>query len=166
MSNLSVRFHTWIENNNILQRPTTYLVNVFDKHPTLYKIALMINHLFRAAMMVGFMFVPGIPFSAKMGICFVGSLFYRLTVERNCAYKFALPALAGAMAFMLAVPALLSLINGMAFTSLLSGCLTCAALIPLPIYLTYVLLTVNYDVDETLGRLPKEECCKCALESV
>jgi hypothetical protein len=67
-------------------------------------------------------------------LCFVGSLFYRLSVEKNCAYKFALPAFAGSMAFMIALPALISMINGVAFANVASGFANCALFLPLLFY--------------------------------
>lgn len=165
MTGLSVRFHNCIERANCLTAPTKHLANFFDAHPTAYKIALIINHLFRAVMMVGLMFIPQVPLAISMGVCLVGSLFYRLTVERNCAYKFALPAFAGAAAFMLALPALINILNGGAFVSLSSTLQSGASLIPLAIYGTYIVLTVDYDVDKMLGLLPVQkplEECQCS----
>lgn len=149
---LAVRFNDCIDRYNILKTPTTRITNFFDEHPTAYKIALVTNHLFRAAAMIGLMFIPFVPKIPTMVICFVGSLFYRLTVEKNCAYKFALPAFAGAASFMLAI----KMINGVAFASIASGALACASLMPLILYGAYVLITVDYDVDKTLGLLPNK----------
>lgn len=165
MAELSVRFDNCIDRFNILKAPTECIANYFDTHPTAYKIALIMNHLFRAGMMVGIMFIPHLPLAAGMAICFAGSLFYRLTVERNCAYKFALPAFAGAAAFMLALPAFISMVNGTGFASVAVGFKTCASFIPLALYGAYILLTVNHDVNKTLARLQakeavKETCCE------
>ena len=148
---LSVSFHDCLDSFNILKEPTSKLSDYFDSHPTAYKIALIVNHLFRAAMMVGLMFIPYVPLPVSMAVCFVGSVFYRLTVEKNCAYKFALPAFAGAAAFMLALPGLISMINGIAFTSFATGLLACATFVPFILYGAYIILTVNYDVNEKMG---------------
>jgi hypothetical protein len=148
---LSLRFNACIDRINILEKPTACIGEFLENHPTIYKITLIINHLFRAAMMVGLMFIPGVPLYASMPVCFVGSLFYRLTVEKNCTYKFALPAFAGAAAFMLALPALISMINGVAFATVASGFAACASFLPLLLYGTYIFLTVNHDVNQKLG---------------
>ncbi len=148
---LPTKLNDCIDRYNILVTPTTKIGDYFQTHPIAYKITLLINHLFRAAMMIGLMFIPHIPLYISMPLCFAGSLFYRLTVEKNCAYKFALPAFAGAAAFMLALPALINLFNGVAFTTFGTGLLTCLSFIPLLGYAAYIGLTVDYDVDETLG---------------
>lgn len=161
MIDASLRYHNCIESCNFLHAPTKFIANIFDNNPTIYKIALLINHLFRAGMMVGVMCIPHIPFAPVMAICFTGSLFYRLTVERNCAYKFALPAFFGAAAFMLALPAIISMINKTAFTSIGSGFKACVSLIPLILYSIDITLTVNYNVNKALGLLQDENsCCK------
>ncbi len=154
-------FNNFIDKWNVLTRPTDCFAKFFGKHPALYKAALIVNHLFRAAMMVGFMFIPGIPKVPGMVICFTASLFYRLTVEKNCAYKFALPAFAGALAVMLAIPAITNMINKIAFTSAGRGVLSCVSLIPIPLYIAYLLLTVSHEVDENFKRqLDNKKCCE------
>src|ERR1700678_1214627 len=92
----------WIERYNVLREPTEQINAYFVDHPNMYKAALIANHIFRAVAMVAFTLL--LPFSplVNMAICFAGSLFYRLTVEKNCAYKFALPAFAGSIALPIA----------------------------------------------------------------
>ena len=96
--------------------------------------------------MTGLMQVMPYSFAANAMICFGGSLFYRLTVETNCAYKFSLPAFSGGLA-LLSVKAILA---------------TRPALNSLPMigsgfvflrYLSYIVLTVEYDVNEKLKLL-------------
>lgn len=144
---LAAKFHTLIVEQNILTKPTEKIAEYFAYHPHVFKVALVINHLFRAAAMAGFMMILPFSMPASAAICGAGSLFYRLTVESNCAYKFALPALGGATAFMIGKGALISLISGVAFTSLAAFGAACVALIPLGVYIAYVILTVSYDVD-------------------
>lgn len=159
---MSVALHNCIENYNILARPTAFLAEFFDNHPNIYKVALIISHLFRAAMMFGFMCIPGIPLAASIPVCFAGALFYRLTVERNCAYKFALPAFAGSTAAMLAVPAIMGMISGAAFATAGACAFACFSLLPLPLYAAYILLTVNYDVNKAIeDRIPP--CCRQSI---
>lgn len=168
MVQISEKFNDCMERWNILTAPTENLAKFFDNHPTAHKIALFINHLFRAVMMVGLMFIPSVSIYISMPICFVGSVFYRLTVEKNCAYKFALPAFGGALAIMLAIPAIGAFVNGTAFSSGLSGFLSCASLLPIPLYIIYVVLTVNYDVNKRQTELkaqevPADETCCCQV---
>ncbi len=139
--------HHFIEKYNILQKPTEQFSAFFQEHPTAYKAALLVNHIFRALAMTAFCAV--LPFSAPLNIaiCFAGSLFYRLTVETNCAYKFALPAFAGSIAIPVGMVALTNIITGVAFASLYAFGLAVLSLVPLAAYVTYIALTVNYDVD-------------------
>ncbi len=147
MSSLDVTLHNFIEKYNVLQKPTEQISEYFREHPNFYKVALLVNHVFRALAMAAFCYM--LPFSApvNIAICFAGSLFYRLTVETNCAYKFALPAFAGSVAIPIAITALNSLVTGVAFASLSAFGLAFISLIPLVTYVTYIVLTVNYDVD-------------------
>jgi len=139
--------HRFIERCNILEKPTEQINAFFREKPGFYKVALLANHLFRAVSMVAFCAM--LPFSAPLNImiCFAGSLFYRLTVETNCAYKFALPAFAGSLAIPIGMNALTSIVTGVAFASMHAFGLAIISLIPLTAYVTYTVLTVNYDVD-------------------
>lgn len=144
---LSVRLHTTIERFNPLDQLTQSATEFLLEHPTLYKIALLANHIFRAGSMA--IFMAALPFSwpVSFAICFAASLFYRLTVENNCAYKFALPALAGAAAFPIAQPALAQLASGEAFKNLALFSRSILFLVPVVAYIAYIVLTVDYDVN-------------------
>jgi len=144
---LDVTLHHCIERYNILQKPTEKIAEYFREHPNVYKVALLVNHIFRALAMAAF--CSALPFSVPINIatCFVGSLFYRLTVETNCAYKFALPAFAGSIAIPMAASALTNIITGVALISITAFGLTLISLLPLATYVTYIVLTVNYDVN-------------------
>lgn len=134
----------------VLTKPAQKISEYFAHHPTAFKAALVCNHFFRAAAMAGFMTVLPFSFPVSVGVCAASSLFYRLTVEPKCAYKFALPAFAGATASFIANPAL----SRAAFASLQAFTAACGNLIPLSIYAAYVILTVNHDVD-------KQHCHSC-----
>jgi len=69
-----------------------------------------------------------------------------LTVETNCAYKFALPAFAGSLAIPMAISGLTNLVTLAAFTSLSAFVGSFALFIPISAYVTYIVLIVNYDV--------------------
>ncbi|MBX7067385.1 MAG: hypothetical protein K1X28_09150 [Parachlamydiales bacterium] len=126
---------------NILETPTNIIDAFFREHPLVFKVALFANHLFRALAM-SFMMLCFSP-----TICFAGSLFYRLTVEKNCAFKFALPALGGGISFLMSEAGLASVVSGIAFSSLERLGESLISLIPLGMYLSYVILTVDYEVD-------------------
>ena len=96
----ALALHNAIEKYNVLRKPTDQIKGYFKQHPNLYKAALLANHIFRALSMTALSFY--LPHPINLAVCFASSLFYRLTVETNCAYKFALPAFAGSIAFPLA----------------------------------------------------------------
>jgi uncharacterized membrane protein len=93
------------------------------ENPRLHKVILMLNHLFRTLVMSAMLQIPG-----ALLFCVAGSLIYRITVEKNCAFKFTLPALAGSLALE-------------AFGT------TFISAIPLILHSIYVYLTVDYEVD-------------------
>lgn len=139
----AVAFQKVIAKYNVLQKPTEKISEYLKSHPQLHKMVLLANHIFRAAAMTAF--CTALPFSLPVNgaICFAGSLFYRLTVETRCAYKFALPAFAGSLAFPFAYTALNGVISGVAFASLSAFGVTLLSLVPITAYITYIVLTVN-----------------------
>lgn len=139
--------HNFITNYNVLKTATDQIETFLNEHPEIKKVVLLVNHIFRAIAMLALRLF--LPFSLLVNdlICFAGSLFYRLTVETHCAYKFALPAFAGSMAIPLAQAALYDFISGVAFASLATLGIALLSLIPLAAYTTYIILTVSYDVD-------------------
>lgn len=144
---LALRLHECIERYNILASPTDRIHEYMREHKGLYKVALVVNHLFRALSMSAFMMCTPAPTLVSAGVCLLGSLFYRLTVETNCAYKFALPAFAGAVALMIGKTALTQIINGVALASIGTFATALVTLLPLTSYVMYIVLTVDYDVD-------------------
>lgn len=140
--------HVCIDRFNILEAPTKSIDNFFNRHPDLHKIALIINHIFRAVAMTAFCIFLPYTASVNLAICFGASLFYRLTVETNCAYKFALPALAGSIALPMGRIALNDIVKGVAFETLKTLGHTLFTLAPAVAYLAYIILTVSYDVTE------------------
>lgn len=127
---MSTALHRVIDRYNILNEPTRQIEEYLIAHPNLYKVVLLVNHLFRAVSMAAFRLALPCSGPLSLAICFAGSLFYRLTVETHCAYKFALPAFAGSIAILMA-------------TSYVS-------VVPLTAYVVYIVLTVNYDVNKKL----------------
>lgn len=144
----SSSLHNNIQQYNILQIPSDQVSSDLNKNPSLHKTVLIVNHIFCAAAMLGLKVL--LPFSGavSVGVCLIGALFHRLTVEPKHNYKFALPAFAGAMAFPIAQPAISQLISGAAFASLSTFGIAFVSILPLACYVTYVALTVNYDVNK------------------
>jgi len=147
----AIRFHAFIEKTNPLKQLTRNITNFLLAHPTLYKIALLVNHLFRAVTMSFFLYALPCSYPLSLALCFGASLFYRLTVENNCAYKFALPAFGGGVAMLVTHSALVQLASGNVFKSLALFSQSMLSLVPLTAYITYILLTVDYDVMEKNG---------------
>lgn len=142
---LATQVHKMIDTHNVLKQPTQQINSYFRKNRDLYKVALLANHLFRTTSMAALMHL--FPSPVSFGFCFAGSLFYRLTVETNCAFKFALPTFGAACALLLGQEALTNGVSGVAFTSLrtLGNC--CSSLLPLAASISYIVLTVSYDAD-------------------
>src|SRR6202041_1061144 len=98
--------------------PAQQTRNFLRDHPLLYKTILVAHHIFHALAMTALtVYLPYTPL-VNFGICFIGSLIYRLTVETNHAYKVALPAMAGSVAISLSYAGLNDLIRGVAFASM------------------------------------------------
>lgn len=144
---LASTLHDAIDRYNVLRGPTQNLTQYAKSHRDLYKVALLANHLFRAAAATAFMHILPFSFPTSVGICLGGSLFYRLTVENNCSHKFALPAFASSLAFQSGKTAIAHVINGIAFQSLQTFGNTLLTLLPLSLCAAYTILTVSYDVD-------------------
>ncbi|MFI5333844.1 MAG: hypothetical protein ACHQT8_01595 [Chlamydiales bacterium] len=149
MNNLAVQLHETVEAYNVLQEPTAQLATYLSspEHRGVYKIVLLVNHLFRAAAMTALTMALPLPSLAAHTVCFLGSLCYRLTAEARCAYKFALPAFAGSVALPLGYAAGVDLISGAACASLAAFSAALLSVTLVAAYVAYIVLTVSYDVD-------------------
>ena len=145
---LTTRFHHGMDRYNFLCKPAREIHTYLNNHPTLYKMALFANHFFRAAAMYFLMIALPCSTLVNTAICFAGSLFYRLTVENNCAYKFALTSFAGAIAWTAGKQGILALVQTSALSSLSAFVTALITAAPLAAYACYILLTVSYDVDQ------------------
>jgi hypothetical protein len=141
-----------IGKSDILQKPTEEVSSYLREHPAVYKTALLVNHVFRAVSMTAFNLLLPFSIPANMMICFAGSLFYRLTVETHCAYKFAMPAFAGSIAFSLAQTTVAALVSGVAFASLGGLAMALATALPMIGYFVYVIPAVSHEVDTRLKK--------------
>ncbi|MCB1109812.1 MAG: hypothetical protein KDK64_02435 [Chlamydiia bacterium] len=144
---LDVRFHNFIDRHSPLKTPTQYVERKAKENPFLFKGVVVMNHLFRALSMWAFLKFHKASMNTKVAFCFAGSLGYRLTIETKCAYKFALPSFAGAVAFLVGKESLPRVINGAAFKSIKSLGNATLNLAPLTGYMIYIILTTSYDVD-------------------
>ncbi len=150
---LDVQFHQALQKVNGLERPTQWCANQARNHPDFYKGVLVINHLFRAVSIWAFLKYCQSPMKIKLAICFGGSLIYRLTVESNCAYKFALPAFFGGAALLTASRSAAKIMNRSALRTFKSLGHASLNMVPIAGYLVYITLTASYDVDN-----PKNRC--------
>lgn len=74
------------------------LGNWLNVHPKVNTVVVVANHIFRAAGMYALMeILPG-SFAAKCLIAGGASLFYRVTIERFCRFRFAMLSCVGAAA--------------------------------------------------------------------
>ncbi len=103
-----------------------------DRHPTLYKTALVIIHICRASMLYTSPF-----FTALVILPY--SYLYRISVERSCPFRFTFASLFGAFAFHL------SLISPL-------------GMIPLAAYAIMICYISHTDIENRMAKLDKS-CC-------
>lgn len=118
-----------------------------DDHPTINKVVIVVNHLFRALAMATL--ITLLPYShlVNCGLTLAASLFYRVTVERCCPFRFALHSCAGGAAMVAAQPALIDLVAGLAFESLQTLGRALLQIAPLGLYLGWVVYISSLSVD-------------------
>ncbi|MBA3958438.1 MAG: hypothetical protein H0X51_08635 [Parachlamydiaceae bacterium] len=133
----------------------TDLQQRLDVQPTLYKVVVMINHLFRIAMMSAFM--HALPFGLEVNFAssLAASAFYNVTIERHCAFRFAYVACFGAAAYDFSKPYVIDLVKGKAFESLSTIGLTLAGTLPLCILAITIIYVSHRDVENYM----KKQCC-------
>lgn len=140
-----------------LEKATSAIGAWLNKHPTVYKIVLIVMHIFRALAMIALMyFLPFGPL-VNMAIGIGASLLYRITVERFCPYTFAVQACAGAAAFELSRPFLVDIISGVAFESLNSIAATLFGIIPLVVTSAIIIAVSNDTVDQRYAEFKKKQ---------
>lgn len=84
--------------NPIAEKYTSWVQN----YPTIDKIAKLFNHLIRASCMWAMMSVMPYSLLTSSVICLSAALFYRITTENPCPFKYSLPSFFGGLAFQLA----------------------------------------------------------------
>lgn len=131
-----------------LQKLSENVGKVLDENPLVNKIIVVANFIFRTAMMVCFM--AAMPFSILPNflISFGLSVFYRVTIERFCQYRFSILSCAAAGGYEIAKPALTALISGAAFTSLAAFGSTLILMTPFVICGAAIISVTNQNVNE------------------
>lgn len=109
-----VSYLTDIEQLNVTAK---HIGNYLEKNPALYKAVVVINHLFRAMLMAVFMVALPYGLAMSCAVSLGASLFYRLTIERNCAFKFALPSCLGGISYHLSRYGVHSMVAGIMLRS-------------------------------------------------
>ena len=132
-----------------------------DASPPIHKVVVFVAHLFR--MLASLALLSFLPFSFAINclITLAGSLFYRVAIERICAFHFAIPDCLGAMALALFLPYLINMTAISTFSMLAE---TFAHLVPFAIYLGVTVWLSHSEVEErsTLLNLQKpkpKSCC-------
>ena len=83
----SVELRDFVNKYNPLETPTELIRDYLLEHRTIYKITLVANFVLLTLMFVSPL-SPGLGLATGLGL---RALFYRLTIETNCIYKFSLP---------------------------------------------------------------------------
>lgn len=117
------------------------------KNPNVYKVVLLVNQVFRAVMMMAFMaFLPFAPL-VNFALGLAGSLFYRISVERGCSFRFALPSCIGAAACDLSLASLPALTSGVAFRSLQHFAATLVGIWPVALWAIVMTAITHTEVE-------------------
>ena len=109
--------------------------NWLDQNPTVYKVALIVNHVVRALMNFAMMVWMPMPLLGSAGLMLIPSLLYRASVERFCVFRFTLPSWAGGVAMSIAM-----------ISVSLGGVLLAG-------YIVMVMYISHNDVEERMARL-------------
>jgi hypothetical protein len=121
---------------------------VLDESPLINKIVILANFVFRIAMMVTFMAVMPFSFLPSFLLSAGASVFYRVTIERFCQYRFAMLSCAAAGAYEIAKPAFLALISTAAFSSLTAFGTALALMTPFIISGAAIVSVTNQNVND------------------
>lgn len=127
-----------------------FLIN----HPTIHKVAMLVNQLVRAFMASAMMGALGMTPMSAVAVGLGTAVFYWLTVEGNCRnFQFAIPGFVGAVAAQISAPgAVAALVNGAAYHSLQAFAATLTGAWPFCLYFVGVTYMVHRDVERIHGR--------------
>lgn len=127
-----------------------------DKHPNVNTIVVIANHILRTLPMMAAMHLLPFSFAANCAITLGASLFYRISIERFCVFRFAIPSCLGAIAFQFSKPALADLISKTAFQSFSTLTKTLVGLSPFALYMGGIVWISYAAVQE---KKSSESCC-------
>jgi len=131
----SATLRAFVDKYNPLAMPTDLIGDYLLENCTIYKVVLIVNFIFRTALMTAIMWLLPLPVAMAVGLGMgAASLVYRLTVETNCIYKFSLPAYATSMSLWFAE---IAWTHGPLIASL--------SLIPLIMSVVYIVCDVDFE---------------------
>ncbi len=97
----SATLRDFVDKYNPLEAPTKQICTYLLEHHTIYKIVLVANFVLLTLMFISPL-TPNLGLAIGLGL---RALFYRLTIETNCIYKFSLPVYATLMSLWLVATA-------------------------------------------------------------
>jgi hypothetical protein len=119
-----------------------------DAHPFVNKVVVVANHFFRAVAMHTFMCFLPLSLLINFTVGLAGSLFYRMTIERFCHFRFALPSFLGAIAFSISYNLLQTVMRRVALNSFKFMAYAFITALPLVQYIGYVLVITHQAVEK------------------
>lgn len=131
-----------------------------DEHPVINKIVVVANHLFRAIAMYALMAVMPFSLVVNCAISLAASILYRVTIERFCHFRFAIPACLGGLAMHLASPSLDALISGVA-GNVFASAVSIIGVASLTAYSLGVIWITDSAVN-SLNKQKDDDSCCCA----
>ena len=135
----SVALRGFVDKYNPLETPTEQIRDYLLKHRTIYKIVLVANFALLALMFLSPP-SPGLGLAIGLGL---RALFYRLTIETNCIYKFSLPVYATVMSLWL-----------VAIAWSCGPLLASLSLIPLIASVAYIVCDIDFEATHQ-----RKSCC-------
>lgn len=143
-----------------LEAAKKYTGKWLNEHPNIYKIVVLAACFFRTAMMVFAM--AALPFTPVVNTAFMigGSILYAVAIEKHCTFPFAIPSLLGAYCYNYSKPALVSLINRTAFTSMQAVADAFVKTLPLDLWLISIVFLFNKQVDDAVFKVNDRDCCQ------
>lgn len=131
-----------------------------DANPLIHKIVVFAAHLIR---LIGSLaLITFLPFSMPVNcvLSLASNIFYRITIERNCSFLFAINDCLGAMALHFTIP---YLVNQLALSSFAMLAATLASTVPFLAYLGYTVWVTHSEVEERSRLLNSQKPKSCCM---
>ena len=147
-----------------LDKKYSEMGNWLDRHPTVYKVAVIAMHVMRAISMAALMFIMPFHPLLNFSLSLIASEIYRIVIERHCAFKFAELSCLGGEALLLSHHSLSQLTHQIALETFKRVSLSLLGIVPLAAYLGAVIAISIKNVDEKLSIITKateqtKSCC-------